>query len=171
MFFELIISFSDCAFEKLGMESGEIPDDNIQASTWRDIYYPWKARLNGKLHWLSAKNTGSEEWIQADIGYQTIVSGVVTQGDGGLGNADWVTAIKVSSFKTSTNDTEIYVMDKFGIPIVSSSINKPKTNQSCTFKHCMCIIASIVSTVFYIFCLELHIHALYYRHCTNLFML
>ena len=78
------------------MENGDIPDANIQAivSTYSD--YPARnGRLSGTQLW-SVPGSVSNPWIQADIGYQTYVSGVVTQGDGGHYSPDWVTTLKVS---------------------------------------------------------------------------
>ena len=94
------------------MESGDIPDANIQAST----YYVNPAK-NGRLSldlcpW-SAAGSVSNPWIQADIGYQTYVSGVITQGGCGL-NPDWVTTLKISTFEVNTNDAEEFVTDDSG---------------------------------------------------------
>ena len=63
-----------------------------------------------------------QPWVQADIGYQTYVSGVVTQGDGGDGGDDWISSIKVSTFLMSTNDEEVFVKDGQGEVIVSKYI-------------------------------------------------
>ena len=101
------------------MENRDIPDDNIQASsTWGGNYLAWYARLNGNSCWTG---TGKTAWIQADIGYQTYVSGVVTQGDGTVGSPHWVTSIKVSTFPVSSEDesTEVFVKDGYGNHIVS----------------------------------------------------
>ena len=94
----------------LGMEDGSIPNENIQASSVYSSFYASRARLNGAF-WAADPND-IQPWIQADIGYQTYVSEVVTQGDGSYKN--WVTSLKVSTFKMSTNDTEIFVKDPNG---------------------------------------------------------
>ena len=115
---EVSFHFLVCEFP-LGMENGDIPDGNIQASS---AYYPgypeWHARLNGGSCW-SAR--GATSWIQADIGYQTYVSGVVTQGDGRVGDPHWVTLIKVSTFPLSSNNenTEFFIKEANGTHIVS----------------------------------------------------
>ena len=95
------------------MERDVIPDASIQASSTVDsIYHPaWHARLNGDSCW---SGRGATAWIQADIGYQTYVSGVVTQGDGRVGDPHWVTSIKVSTFLFSTDDTEVFIKDYMG---------------------------------------------------------
>ena len=92
------------------METGSIPNENIQASSVYGSFYAWMARLNGNF-WAANLND-VQPWIQADLGYQTYVSGVVTQGDGSYKN--WVTSLKVSTFKMRTNGTEIFVKDPSG---------------------------------------------------------
>ena len=96
------------------MKNSDIPDANIQASTYEG--HPAKnGRLFGALPPWSAPRSTSNPWIQADIGYQTNVSGVVTQGDEGWGNVpDWVTTLKVSTFKVNTTNVEEFVTDESG---------------------------------------------------------
>ena len=96
----------------LGMENGDIPDGNIQASSTHLSFDPWKARLNGQSAWL-AKYQAISQWIQADITYQTYVSGVVTQG-AGVPHPDHTTSLKVSTFVMSTSDAEVFVSDEHG---------------------------------------------------------
>ena len=111
LFAFLLFHFSVCE-SPLGMKNGDIPNDNIQASSTTDSnYHPaWYARLNGGSCW---SGSGATAWIQADIGYQTFVSGVVTQGDGRVGDPHWVTFISVSTFPVTSNDqeTEVFVND------------------------------------------------------------
>ena len=109
------------------MENGDIPDENIEAygTTSRcfptaDDCKPQQARLNGLKSWIGdSLQQPPFVWIQADIGYQTSVSGVVTQGNGNTINIDWVSSIKVSTFSTSTDDEEVFVKDEQGEVIVS----------------------------------------------------
>ena len=62
-----------------------------------------------------ASSSDSQPWIQADIGYQTHISGVVTQGEGDHGgDSDWIKSIKVSTFYMTTSDEEIFVKDLGG---------------------------------------------------------
>ena len=111
-----------CGFY-LGMTDGyymyqnSIPDGNIIASSSSSNYPAWYARLNGESCWVGSGSI--TPWIQADIGHQTNISGVVTQGDGGVGSEHWITKIKVSTFSLSTDDTEVFVKDGDGNVIVS----------------------------------------------------
>ena len=101
--------FTVCG-EKLGMENSDIPNGNIQASNHNRGFEPWKARLNGEGTW-AADGSLVDPWIEADVGNQTYVSGVITQGDGGIGNGkseDWVTSLKVST-KMTPHDGEVHV--------------------------------------------------------------
>ena len=109
------------------MENGDIPDENIEASCYYSYTerLPSDGRLNGLSFWACNGNVIAP-WIQANIGYQTYVSGVITQGDGGDGSngrggaaVDWVTSLKVSTFLMSTDDQEEFVTDEEGNLIVS----------------------------------------------------
>ena len=108
---------SDC-YDRLGVENGDIPDGNIQASSIYNInglYHAHKGRLNAGSSWAAP---GHQPWIQADVGYQTYVSGVATQG---YGNS-WVTSIKVSTFYMTTTDDEIFVSDGGGLAKVNITV-------------------------------------------------
>ena len=103
--------FTVCS-EKLGVENGDIPDGNISASDHITKYEPWKARLNGE-GFGACYGYDVEPWIQADVGNQIHVSGVITQGDGGIGSGnteDWVTSLKVST-KMTPHDDEVFVTE------------------------------------------------------------
>nr|XP_009858219.1 uncharacterized protein LOC104265580 [Ciona intestinalis] len=65
---------------KLGLESGDIPDDRISVSTVinEHRYGKENARLNGDNAWVTY--TAPEQWIQIDLGKTMYVSGVQTQG-------------------------------------------------------------------------------------------
>ena len=85
------------------MENGDIPNEDIQASDWYSSRPASNARLNGPSK-RGAYDSAENPWIQADLGYQTFVSGVLTQGDGdGQTNGDWVTSFKVSTFLVNAN--------------------------------------------------------------------
>ena len=116
----------------LGMENGDIPNGNIQASSVYNQFYAWKARFNGGF-W-AADPSDAQPWIQVDIGYQTYVSGVVTQGDGA--NWNWVTSLKVSTFLNSTNNAEIFVKDLDGQIMVITPFSKQNIfpGTTCIFK-------------------------------------
>ena len=105
------------------MENHDIPNNNIQASSTTNsiCLLAWYARLNGGSCW---SGRGATAWIQADVGYQTYVSGVVTQGDGGVHDPHWVTLIKVSTFPSSSNNesTESFIKEANGTHIVSGDV-------------------------------------------------
>ena len=104
------------------MENGDIPDGRIQASRELRNYPASKGRLNGPSNW-AWYGERSPPWIQADIGYQTHISGVITQGDGGLQDSvDWLTSLKISTFEMSTNDVEVFVTDEHGSVKVSMKL-------------------------------------------------
>ena len=81
----------------LGIESNEIPDNQITASSFVDhkhlssfgrLNYPFKA------HAWCADHKDANQWLKFDLGYTMLVTGVVTQSKGD-GNAQWVTTYKV----------------------------------------------------------------------------
>ena len=114
------------------MENGDISDSNIKASSEFElpilgettvVFYAKNARLNSEHHW-AASNTDSQPWVQADVGYQTVISGLVTQGDGMVVIKDWVTSFKVSTFSTSlsplfTQGDEDFIVDENGNHLVN----------------------------------------------------
>ena len=93
--------------DKLGVENGDIPDANFEASDWQGAFRPFKARLNSESKWI-APSTVSSPWIQVDIGYTTSVSGLLTQGSGG---SSWISKLKVSTF-TGVDDPEVFIKDE-----------------------------------------------------------
>ena len=101
------------------MKSDDIPNGNIKASSiYSESFDAYKARLNSFSIWW-AEETAVEPWIQADLGYQTNVSGLITQGDGGFGgNADWITSLKVSTFALSLSDVEVFIKNDDGSDMV-----------------------------------------------------
>ena len=114
-FFYLYDNTKTVCSDYLGVTDGDIPNENIQASDHHANHDAWKGRLNGTSLWI-VKGDRVNPWIQADIGYQTFVSGVITQGDGDQkdNKPDWVTTFKVSTFKISTSDEEVFVSDEDG---------------------------------------------------------
>ena len=112
------VCFSACT-DALGVENGDIPDENFKASVWvgghGGIYSAHNARLNGGTTW-AASSSNLCPWIQVDIGDATSVSGLLTQGDGGesiVRSYDWITELKVSTFLT-TDDSEVFIVDENG---------------------------------------------------------
>ena len=92
--------------DKLGVENGDIPDANFEASSNTNAAY--KARLNRAIEWSTS--SGSSPWIKVDIGYSTSVSGLLTQGGGGNG-AGWISKLTVSTF-IAANDPEVFIKDE-----------------------------------------------------------
>ena len=82
------------------MEDWRIPDSQITASTYMEIYFvPSNARLNRASDsttsfgsWSSAFRD-AYQWIQVDLGFVMIVSGIVLQGR--EGRVQYVTKYKV----------------------------------------------------------------------------
>ena len=124
------------------MENGVIPDKNIQASDEIAGNPASEGRLNGPSNW-SWYGDRPPPWIQADISYQTQISGVITQGDGGRSNnpsyIDWLTSLKISTFEMSTDDVEVFVTDEDGTVKVS---RKQRTLSFLYKQRIYCITAS-----------------------------
>ncbi|XP_072049211.1 uncharacterized protein [Amphiura filiformis] len=110
--------------DHLGMKSGDIRDGDIKASAAIVLFEAEHARLGGNGAWAAndfylqvfpPASVYTTRWIQANIGYQTFVSGVITQGYGGIfelvGVYVWVSSFKVSTF-LSVNGNEMFVMDQ-----------------------------------------------------------
>ena len=113
--------------DKLGMENGEIPNANIKGSRIRTFdgmtYDAHLARLNSVTYtWLVESSKGSMPWIQADIGYQTCVTGLITQGNGTPKYPDWITKLTVSTFSGTTDDSAEIFIDENGVPKVSIDV-------------------------------------------------
>ena len=98
------------------MKNGDIPDESISASAYRtgkssravgrDVdFVPALARLDGIMYW-STSGSEVEPWIQADIGYQTYVSGIITQGCGDNNYRCYTTTLKVSTYATNVTSSE-----------------------------------------------------------------
>ena len=105
------------------MKNGDINDENIQASSYQNYdgytFYGFYGRLHGNDYWWASLDEEAP-WLQADIGYPTNITGVVTQGDGGGGSKDdWVTSLKVSTFSQNTSDEEIFIKNENGTDMVS----------------------------------------------------
>ena len=81
--------------QPLGMENGQIKDDQITASTYVQHYEPHEARLNAKggRGW-HARYTKSTEYLQIDFRREVNITGVATQGESTGGS--YVTEYKLS---------------------------------------------------------------------------
>ena len=119
------------------MENGNIPGSNIKAMSQFQTRKAPKARLNGPSHWGTRGST-IEPWIQADIGYQTDVIGVITQGSN---ETNWIETMKVSTFKMTIDDVEVFVKDQNGnvkvIIQLSKNLHISKPPKSKPIKTCV----------------------------------
>ena len=92
--------------EALGMESGQISDSQISASSWYDDYD--SARM-GRLYnqersgaWTAATND-TNQWLQIDLGsYYARVTRIATQGRYGV-YTEWVTEYKLQHSEDGVN--------------------------------------------------------------------
>ncbi|XP_072048369.1 lactadherin-like isoform X2 [Amphiura filiformis] len=106
--------------DPLGMNNDDIRDGDIKASAALVSYEAVHARLDGNGAWVAPGGTPfllayKTQWIEANIGYQTHVSGIITQGDAAVFKTigSWVSSFKVSYF-LSVNGNEMFVMDQSG---------------------------------------------------------
>ena len=98
--------------DKLGVENGDIPDENLEASHWLTSwpgYTPENGRLNGPDAW-AVPFAVYNPWIQVDIGYLTSVLGLLTQS----GNSNWISKLKVSTFR-AVDGPEVFIKDDNGV--------------------------------------------------------
>ena len=65
--------------QALGMENGDIPNENINGSTSLSGYEAWKGRLNGKSCWRPAQNLDGE-YITVTFASKKTVIAIATQG-------------------------------------------------------------------------------------------
>ncbi|KAJ7351655.1 hypothetical protein OS493_036205 [Desmophyllum pertusum] len=72
----------------LGMQNGNIKDNQITASSSRPADLPHYARLRNSKYWCAAK-TSKEEYLQVDLGQVKTVNKIMIQGRGNWNN--WVT--------------------------------------------------------------------------------
>ncbi|XP_068683939.1 lactadherin-like [Montipora foliosa] len=88
----------ECRSHPLGMESRAIPNSAVTASsTWGAAHEPWQARLNNAA---KSQSTGSwsagtnavGQWLQIDLGKETVLTKIATQSRPGNGQ-------RVSSYK------------------------------------------------------------------------
>ncbi|XP_035673293.1 uncharacterized protein LOC118413830 [Branchiostoma floridae] len=94
-----------CIAVPLGMESGAIPDGHITASSTHPDCATSKARLHSREEsrtsqggwagaWCANGPLNTNQWLQVDVGAETTVAGVITQGRPGSSN-QWVTSYKL----------------------------------------------------------------------------
>lgn len=95
MFFNLISACNDP--KALGMESGNIPDSRITASSkWDSNHGASNARLNfvKKSGSWSSKRNDLNQWLQVDFKYRATITDILTQGRGR--HNQWVKSYTVS---------------------------------------------------------------------------
>ncbi|CAH1251741.1 MFGE8 [Branchiostoma lanceolatum] len=115
----------------LGMESGEIPDASITASTSLAGNEASEGRLKGSGYW-APDSADTEKWLQADLGEMKVVTGVITQGGGtddkwvksfklqhSTDETSWTTYADSGSEKVFSGNTDkgSHVTNKLDIPI------------------------------------------------------
>ncbi|XP_035673289.1 uncharacterized protein LOC118413828 isoform X1 [Branchiostoma floridae] len=94
-----------CIAVPLGMESGAIPDGHITASSTHPDCATSKARLHSREEsrtsqggwagaWCANGPLNTNQWLQVDVGAETTVAGVITQGRN-VGGNQWVTSYKL----------------------------------------------------------------------------
>ena len=97
----------------LGMESGDIEDDQITASSFFSDYagyQPWKGRLNNNGFWSTELDVPTDPWIQVDLLQQTLVTGIITQGGLSRHYEDWVTTLQIQ-YGYKSEDTLMYILE------------------------------------------------------------
>ncbi|XP_068683930.1 lactadherin-like [Montipora foliosa] len=99
----------ECRSHPLGMESRAIPDSAVTASsTWGAAHEPWQARLNNAKN---SQSTGSwsagtfavGQWLQIDLGKETVVTKIATQGRPSYAHLQWVSSYKILLSLDGTN--------------------------------------------------------------------
>ncbi|XP_044163282.1 retinoschisin-like [Acropora millepora] len=83
----------ECRIHPLGMESREIPNEAVKASSsWGSGLEPWQARLNniGRSGSWSAHKNAIGEYLQIDLGKERVVNKIATQGRASANQ--WVTS-------------------------------------------------------------------------------
>ncbi|XP_071809919.1 scavenger receptor cysteine-rich domain-containing group B protein-like [Asterias amurensis] len=103
-----------CASEPLGMESEEIPDESITASSYLSVYWlPKYARLNiengGSNFWIP--NPVADSWIQVDLGLPgPVVTGLIVQGH----TSQYVATFSVQYSDDGSAESWTYLVDTEG---------------------------------------------------------
>ena len=93
---------SACQIQAVGVASRwEFPRDRFSASSWRSIYEPSEARLNGNSAWSPRTNL---DFLQIDLKYVFFICAVATQGN--PVSDQWTTKyLLLSSLDNTTWDT------------------------------------------------------------------
>lgn len=100
----------ECRSHPLGMESRAIPNSAVTASStwpWGPAHDPWQARLNNAKKSQSsgswtARTNAVGEWLQIDLGKETVVTKIATQGRP-IDYFQWVSSYKILLSLDGTN--------------------------------------------------------------------
>ena len=66
----------------IGMESKQLPNENIRASSWKGQQAPYFARLNRKYSgWLPENSLESPQWLQVELNKDELLTHVAIQGN------------------------------------------------------------------------------------------
>ncbi|XP_078665685.1 uncharacterized protein LOC144908050 [Branchiostoma floridae x Branchiostoma belcheri] len=84
------VSPADCSYA-LGLESRQIQDAQLSASSQLPSYEAWKARLNGPIAWQFNVSRDRQPWLQVNLTTNHYISGLQTQGKWG----GWLTSYMV----------------------------------------------------------------------------
>lgn len=99
-----IADTGECVVD-MGMTNGNIRDDMISASSFRDVTHaPQKARLNSLSSWMPSRDD-LDQFIQVDLLAPRFVTGVTTQGR--FDAPSYVTSYKVT-FSTDGVNWNVY---------------------------------------------------------------
>lgn len=135
-FWIIFINHLDC-LRDLGLESGEISDGQISASSEWDSYVSvLLGRLRSPRSWSAGVNEVNQ-WYQVDLGSEyTKVTGIATQGRGD--HPQWVTKYKLWY---SENRVKSYYYQEQGSVKVSHNSNRrlsvPKADKCYSKLHKM----------------------------------
>ena len=99
--------------EPLGMADGTVTNEQITASSQRQGFEPWRARLGNTQSWTAATQDPTSPWIQVDLNDIVVVIGIQTQGghftSSGLSYYIWVDTLQVQYGNEDTDLT--YIME------------------------------------------------------------
>ncbi|XP_078678958.1 lactadherin-like [Branchiostoma floridae x Branchiostoma belcheri] len=111
------VSKSSCLLP-LGMENGDIEDNQISASSEKPGYEAYEGRLNGRRAW-EANVSDSNQWLQVKFNNRIIITGIQTQGLWGG---------HVKSYRLLYGDTE----DGLSV-YTETGANSSKVSVTCNF--------------------------------------
>ena len=98
---EFVFLQTECRIQPLGMESREIPNEAVNASSvWAPEHEPWQARLNniktnGSTGSWSSGSIAIGQYLQFDLGKERVVNKIATQGRSSTVYFQWVTSYKL----------------------------------------------------------------------------